>query len=35
MSPFGFIDSGGEEDSVWDGNDRWFSDKDDTKGSFF
>ena len=31
MSPFGFIDTGIEEDGVWDGKDRWFSDKDDTK----
>jgi len=31
MSPFGFIDNGSEEDGVWDGKDRWFSDKDDTK----
>ena len=31
MSPFGFIDNGSEEDGVWDGKDRWFSDKEDNK----
>ena len=35
MSPFGFISDAGGEDSVWDGKDRWYSDKEDTKGGFF
>ena len=35
MSPFGFIDNGSEENGVWDGKDRWYSDKEDTKGGFF
>jgi len=36
MSPFGFLQDGSdEENTFWDGNDRWFPSEDNAAGNFF